>query len=489
MTPPAGHSAQIEPAVAFACTNAAKNGPATAAHVQRAARLDALLRLVAKHGFRIDGVRLAQELLDETQLSRLENELLNEKALNAFRGLARRIEFITAATPPPQLLQEPSLKSEVVYRQEIDYAICKSCRLCIQVCPKQVYVDDGFGRPDRNLRRPEECTGPHQCGQCVDICPENIIGLISAEPVFEATVFVLLPTPEYGFVDKDPGPARDFAVANPLTSEIPVVLEKKLYGGKKLQASNRSLDSAGFQPLLETHGYARQFVDSVNPERDLETWAGENGRDPELTKKAVNLLYRVISQLKSLRRGKYRLGEIIHRITDEVFHRGIEIRTSGGRELVANIVNEAFVSERFLGAKSRPIGGILPTGTSVAWKTPYGEEIPNYIHLQKCLGPECGLCVTHCPEGGGGETAAIRMVFNVPQGTVPTLVRGGHAYLLRVDGSHATHGDYEDLSAETPFRFEVNPDYCKSCGLCITCCPHDVIEPAVRTLDLRRKGL
>ncbi len=477
------------PTAAADTTSESAQVPAAADNTELRSRLDMWLRLAAKRGFRVDGITLAQELLSEAQFSRLENELLNEKALDAFSALARRIEFISDAIPPPRLLQEPSLKSEVIYRQEIDYDICKSCRLCIQVCPKEVYVDDGFGRPDRNRRRPQECTGPHQCGQCVDICPENIIGLVSAEPVFEATIFVLLPTPEYGFIDKDMSQARDFAVANPLTSPIPVMLEKKLPAGKRLLASNERLDSAGFHPLLETHGYPRQFVDSPNPERDLAIWAEENGRDPELTRKAVNLLYKQIFQLKSLLRGKYHLGEIIHRIIDEIIHREIEIRTSGGRELLANIVTEAYVSERFLGAKNRPIGGILPTGTSVAWKTPYGEEIPNYVHLEKCLGPECGLCVTQCPEGGGGDTAAIRMSFNVPKGTVPTLVRGGHAYLLRVDGSHAVQGDYEDLSDKTPFQFVVNPDYCKSCGLCISCCPHDVIEPSIRAFDLRRKGL
>ena len=463
--------------------------PEAAGDAQTAQRLDGLLHLAAQSGFRVDGVRFAQEFLGEAELSRLETVLFNPGALDSFASLARRIEFITEATPPPHLLQEPSLKSEVIYSQEIDYDICKSCRLCIQVCPKQVYVDDGFGRPDRTLRRPEECTGPHQCGQCADVCPENIIGLTSAEPVFEATVFVVLPAPEYGFGDQDARKAGDFALANPLTSEAPVVLEKKLRNGKKFPASNEMLDAAGFHPLLEIRGYARQFVDSPEPERDLETWAAENGRSPELAKKAVSLLYKELFQLKSLRQGKYRLGEIINRVIDEIIHREIRIRTGGGREVLAIIVAAAYVNERFLGAKSRPIGGILPVGTSLAWKTPYGDEIPNYVHLEKCLGPECGLCVTHCPEGGGGENSAIRMIFDVPEGTVPTLVRGGRAYLLRLDGSHEAPGDHEDLSGKTPFRFEVDPDYCKACGLCITCCPHDVIEPVNRSYDLRRKGL
>jgi NAD-dependent dihydropyrimidine dehydrogenase PreA subunit len=30
----------------------------------------------------------------------------------------------------------------------------------------------------------------------------------------------------------------------------------------------------------------------------------------------------------------------------------------------------------------------------------------------------------------------------------------------------------------------VNEDYCKSCGICIACRPHDVIEPAARSFDM-----
>jgi ferredoxin len=42
----------------------------------------------------------------------------------------------------------------------------------------------------------------------------------------------------------------------------------------------------------------------------------------------------------------------------------------------------------------------------------------------------------------------------------------------------------EDLFGQQPFVFEVDPDYCKSCGRCISCCPHDVIEGAPRQFEL-----
>jgi 2-oxoglutarate ferredoxin oxidoreductase subunit delta len=448
-------------------------------------RLDTLLDRARERGFRVDGDKLAAELLTADQLARLERLVFEEDALTYYRGIAHRIEFITDGVPPPHLLEEPSAKSEIIYKQGIDYAVCKSCRLCIQVCPKHVYVDDGFGRPDLHLRRPEECTGPHQCAQCSDVCPENAIQIISGEPVFEATVFVLLPSPVPPLTDER-ARARDFLVPNPLATDTPLALPKKL-STKKLKACNAILDAARFHPLLDTHGYARHFVDSPDPEADLRIWAAENGRDPELAIGAVRLLYKELFELKAVLQGKYRLGEVIHRVIDEIMYPEIKIRTGSAQKRLAEILGGAYVAEPFLGAKSRPIGGLLPAGTSPAWKTPYGEEIPDYTHLEKCLGPECGLCVIHCPEGGGGERSAIRMTFNVPEPTVPALVRGGRVYLVRLDGTQVSHRDYEDLSNKKPFQFEVDPDYCKACGICITCCPHDVIEPMARDFDMRRE--
>ncbi len=63
-------------------------------------------------------------------------------------------------------------------------------------------------------------------------------------------------------------------------------------------------------------------------------------------------------------------------------------------------------------------------------------------------------------------------------------MRGLRAYLIKLDGSHQKIEQLEDLSGREAFRFEVNEDYCKSCGICISCCPHDVIEPSERSFDM-----
>jgi NAD-dependent dihydropyrimidine dehydrogenase PreA subunit len=152
--------------------------------------------------------------------------------------------------------------------------------------------------------------------------------------------------------------------------------------------------------------------------------------------------------------------------------------------LLKSILDDAQLAQTHLGAKRRPIGGLLPAGTSTAWKTPYGNEVPVYSHLDKCLGPECALCVTHCPEGSGGENSAIRMIPLVPMGTMPALVRGLGAFLFKADGSHERIEDMEDLLGKQAFAFQVDTDYCKACGICIACCPHDVIEGAQRSFNM-----
>jgi ferredoxin len=446
-----------------------------------AARLDALLESAARSGFRVDGVALARTLTDGKALRRLEQLVLNDASLAFLRDRAGRIEFIADGPLPPELLTEPALKTEPIYRQIVDYSLCKGCRLCIQICPKHVYTDDGFGKPDLR-RRAEECTGDAQCAQCVDICPERSISLALVDPVYASTVFVLLENP-FAAADAQAGGERDFFVANPLTTDRRVRIPGPLAEGD-LAASNRILDAANFHPVLETMGCQRHFVDSADPVTELSVWARENSRSADLALGATRLLYSWLPRLSPVREGKYRLDRILHRIIDEVIHAGIEVTDGGGEELLGAIVADGFVEEPVLGSKRRPIGGLLPPGTSTAWKTPYGDEIPAYVHMQKCLGPECALCVTQCPEGNGGETSAIKLVPLVPWGTMASLVRGLKAFLLRLDGSHATTADLEDLSGKDPFVFEVNPDFCKACGICIACCPHDVIEPATRTFDM-----
>jgi len=448
-----------------------------------AERLERLVERARGHQFRVDGVARARAVLDETTLERLEALLLDDQSLAFLKSRASRIEFIVDGHLPPHLLDEPAYKTQALFTQVIDYAQCKACRLCIQVCPKHVYTDDGHGRPARDRRRAEECTGPHQCRQCVDVCPERTLSLEPADPVFAATVFVLLqgPTAEASAAHLLP----DFFVHNPLDVGGLLALPGKL-PVERLKECHRILAASQFMPILETRGYPRHFVDSPDPDRDLSTWADENGHDAALAAAAVQLVYGELPELGMLQQGKYRFDDVLHRVIDEIVNAGIDARTAGGRELLAGILADAYVEERFLGAKRRPIGGILPPGTSVAWKTPYGEQIPVYMHLEKCLGAECGLCVTHCPEGGGGERSAIRMKFHVPQGTVPSLVRGFRVHLLRLDGSHRSAQDLEDLTGRTPFDFEVDPDFCKACGICISCCPHDVIEPTQRSFDMRQ---
>lgn len=445
-------------------------------------RLELFIEKALKAGFRVDGLPLAKALLEEETLSRMEKLFFNEPALSFFKKKVGRVEFITEGPLPPELLNEPLTKSEPIFRQVVGYGICKACRLCIQVCPKHVYKDDGFGRPDAKIRREEECTGP-QCGQCIDICPEHTIQLILADPVFKSTLFLLLPNPHADRIDV--GGSGDFFVLNPLETHASLKITQKI-NPKDLKGCHRLFNEVKFYPILEIGGYSRHLVDSAAPEKELIHWAKENSRNPDLVLDAVRLLYAELGELNSLKQGKYRLDKILHRIIDEILHPNIEMGRAAGKTLLAKIVGEGWMAEGFLGAKLRPIGGVLPPGTSLAWKTPYGDEIPFYAHVEKCLGPECALCVTQCPEGGGGKNSAIRMTLKVPRGTIPSLVRGLGAYLLKLDGSHKQWEDLENLTGKTPFEFEVEPDYCKACGICIACCPHDVIEPTPRIFDLRK---
>lgn len=444
------------------------------------AELEELAQQAVAAGFHVEGLALARALVDDKVLERLRRLLFDAAALAEAKRRARRIEFIAEGPLPPELLLEPSAKSQPIYRQIVDYALCKGCRLCIQVCPKRVYSDDGFGKPDEQ-RRDEECTGNSQCAQCIYICPERAISLEMINPIYESTLFVELPNPYAADAAANPPPA-DFAVANPLAVSAGLTFDP--YDAEDLKAANRALDEAGFYPLIETMGVAGHFVDSRDPDAELERWARENGRAPELVRRAVRTVYRALPSLPGLTQGQYDFGAILHAVIDEVLHADIEIDSAGGRQRLAELIGRARVSQAYLGAKRRPIGGLLPPGTSTAWKTPYGNEVPVYTRLEKCLGPECALCVTHCPEGGGGETSAIRIVPLVPTGAMPALVRGLRAWLLKADGSHAAIGDMEDLFGQQPFVFEVDPDYCKSCGICISCCPHDVIEGAPRQFDM-----
>jgi len=445
------------------------------------AEFDALVAIAAAQGFQLEGLPLARALLEPSAVSALSQLLLNGEALARLRGRAQRIEFISDGPLPPALLTEPAGKSETIYTQKVDYSLCKGCRLCIQVCPKQVYLDDGFGKPDE-LRHEAECTGNSQCGQCVYVCPERAISMSIVNPLRESTLFVLLENP-YGRLQAGAPDQTDFEVANPLAVGEPLQLDGG-YDPDDLAAAHRVLDAAAFYPVIEVMGSQKHLVDARDPHADLRQWAQSNGRSPDWVLRAVRALYAALPTLSGLKQGKYRLDTLIHRIIDELLHADVEPTGAEGRALFEQLLSESYDREAAMGSKRRPIGGLLPPGTSVAWKTPYGNEVPAYTHLDKCLGPECGLCVNHCPEGNGGDASAIRMVPMVPLGTIPTLVRGMRALLLRLDGAHASVDDAEDLFGKQAFAFRVDPDYCKACGICIACCPHDVIEATPRIFEL-----
>lgn len=48
--------------------------------------------------------------------------------------------------------------------------LCKACGICIELCPKNVFERDEFGKADPV--RPEDCI---ECGLCVTYCPDYAI--------------------------------------------------------------------------------------------------------------------------------------------------------------------------------------------------------------------------------------------------------------------------------------------------------------------------
>ena len=395
------------------------------------AELESLAALAMAQGLHVEGLELAEALVDRRALDRRKKLVFNPASLTHIRTRAARIEFIAEGPLPPELLLEPAAKSLPIYKQVVDYSLCKSCRLCIEVCPKAVYSDDGFGKP-YTVRREEECTGDVQCAQCVSVCPERAISLAMVSPAFSSTVFVLLENP-YAKAESERTPRQDFAVVNPLASGEQLVLDGEL--PEDLIEANRQLDAAGFHPVLNLGGVARHFVDAADPDAELAAWARENGRVAPMVHEAMRTLYRALPALTGVKEGKYSLDMLVPRLIDELLYAGIDPRSRSGKGAIAAMLAECRETDAYLGSKRRPIGGLLPPGTSTAWKTPYGNEVPAYTRMEKCLGPECALCVTHCPEGNGGERSAIRMVMQVPLGTIPALVRGLQAHLLKADGA------------------------------------------------------
>lgn len=446
-----------------------------------AARLDKGVAAMRVAGFRVDGVNVAKSVADDGLVAEMEKKLFAAKALKLLDGKVTRIEFFVDGPLPPALLREPDLKSEPMFLQSLNYDLCKGCGLCIEVCPKNVYRDNGFGKPDPTVRFAQNCTGAHQCGKCTDICPENTLAVSYAVESFTTALFVKLPNP-YAEVAPAAG-AGDFFVVNPTapleTAQLPAAINPA-----KVKDALRTLDLAGVFPMLTLGGYQRHFVESKEPLADLKAWSAEQGRRYERVKEAFDVVIGKLPQVQPLQQGKYNFDEVLNRVVDEVVLADADVNDAAGRDLLRGIVVSSYAEGAIQGARRRPIGGLLPPGTSPAWKTPYGEEIPDYVRVEKCLGPECGLCVTHCPEGGGGERSAIRMKTNVPLAVVPALVRGFTVFQWDA-GAGPGLESMQDLSKVAPISFEVNEEYCKACGICISCCPHDVIEPAARSFNLR----
>jgi 2-oxoglutarate ferredoxin oxidoreductase subunit delta len=448
---------------------------------EAAAKFDKGVAAARAAGFRVDGVHVAKTVADDGLAAEIEKKLFAAKALKQLDGKVMRIEFFVDGPLPPALLREPDLKSEPMFLQSLNYDLCKGCGLCIEVCPKNVYRDNGFGKPDPTVRFAQNCTGAHQCGKCTDICPENTLAVSYAVESFTSALFVKLPNP---FAAEAAAPGKgDFFVVNPTapleTAHLPATLNPA-----RLADTLKTLDQSGIFPMLNLGGYQRHYVESKDPVGDLKTWAAEQGRRYERVKQALDVVLGKLPQVQPLQQGKYNFDDVIHRVIDEIVLAGVDVSETAGRDLLRGIVVSAYAEGAIQGARRRPIGGLLPPGTSPAWKTPYGEVIPVYTRVEKCLGPECGLCVTHCPEGGGGETSAIRMKTNVPLAIVPALVRGFKVFQWAADAGPGLEA-MVDLSAVAPITFEVNEEYCKACGICISCCPHDVIEPAARSFNLR----
>lgn len=58
----------------------------------------------------------------------------------------------------------------------IDLALCKACGLCIELCPKDVFGSDDFGRPV--VAHLPECTS---CALCERHCPDFAIDISPAQ--------------------------------------------------------------------------------------------------------------------------------------------------------------------------------------------------------------------------------------------------------------------------------------------------------------------
>ncbi len=79
---------------------------------------------------------------------------------------------------------EPAIVSRIKSRVTIivDEEICKGCRLCVAVCPRQAMQladhTNSRGFHPAFLANPDDCTG---CAQCALMCPDVAIRIVKSE--------------------------------------------------------------------------------------------------------------------------------------------------------------------------------------------------------------------------------------------------------------------------------------------------------------------
>ena len=56
---------------------------------------------------------------------------------------------------------------------EIDRRLCKSCGICLAMCPKKILTADEGGKPFKT--HPEACVF---CGMCESVCPDFAIKIV-----------------------------------------------------------------------------------------------------------------------------------------------------------------------------------------------------------------------------------------------------------------------------------------------------------------------
>jgi 2-oxoglutarate ferredoxin oxidoreductase subunit delta len=69
-------------------------------------------------------------------------------------------------------------KEEKLIRIELNHDWCKTCYICVDLCPKGVFSKaekvSEKGKIPVKIRKPEACTG---CMQCELLCPDQAISV------------------------------------------------------------------------------------------------------------------------------------------------------------------------------------------------------------------------------------------------------------------------------------------------------------------------